>query len=86
MLKTELNLDPIRADSLLLLRLDKRILHLEFQTEAKSKPPMTLRMLDYSVRLKRKYGLEVIQIIIFLKKNPIRSSFSRRISRSNNYS
>ncbi|MGI0480256.1 hypothetical protein ACN4EE_05640 [Geminocystis sp. CENA526] len=53
---------------LLLLRLDQRILHLEFQTEAQSKPPMPLRMLDYSVRLKRKYGLDVMQIIIFLKK------------------
>ena len=68
-LKTELNLEPIRADSVLFLRVGKSILHLEFQTSTKSQPPLSFRMLDYYVRLKRKYNCPIIQIIIFLKKS-----------------
>lgn len=55
LLNTELNVDPIYVDSLLLLRIGRQVLHLEFQTKPASKPPLPLRMLDYSVRLKRKY-------------------------------
>jgi predicted transposase YdaD len=68
-LKTELNVNPIHADSVLFLRVGKQILHLEFQTEPKSKPPLPLRMLDYYVRLKRKYNYSIIQVIIFLQKS-----------------
>ena len=68
-LKTELNVNPIQADSVLFLRVGKRILHLEFQTEPKSKPPLPLRMLDYYIRLKRKYNYPITQIIIFLQKS-----------------
>jgi predicted transposase YdaD len=67
-LKTELTLEPIRADSLTFLRTDNRILHIEFQTLPKSKPPLDFRTLDYSVRLKRQYKCSVTQIIIFLKE------------------
>ncbi len=68
-LKTELNINPIHADSVLFLKVGKRILHLEFQTEAKSKPPLPLRMLDYYIRLKRKYNYPISQVIIFLQKS-----------------
>jgi predicted transposase YdaD len=47
LLDTELKLEPIRADTVFFLRGQGRILHLEFQTTAKSEPPMPLRMLDY---------------------------------------
>ncbi|MGK7873366.1 MAG: Rpn family recombination-promoting nuclease/putative transposase [Xenococcaceae cyanobacterium] len=67
-LKTELNVEPVHADSLLLLRMGRQILHLEFQTQPQSKPPLPLRMLDYSVRLKRKYRCAVVQVIIFLQE------------------
>jgi predicted transposase/invertase (TIGR01784 family) len=67
-LKTELTLEPIRANALSLLRSANRILHLEFQTLPVSRPPMPLRMLDYSVRLKRKYRCSVEQVVIFLQE------------------
>lgn len=75
-LKTELNLEPVHADSLLLLRMGRQILHLEFQTKPQSKPPLPLRVLDYSVRLKRKYRCPVIQIIIFLQKTTNQIAFT----------
>lgn len=65
-LKTELGNDPIRADSVIFLRLATAILHLEFQTTPKSKPPLPLRMLDYWVRLFRDTGLPVIQFVVLL--------------------
>lgn len=66
-LKTELSLEPIRADSLTFLRTSNQILHLEFQTSAISEPSIPFRMLDYAVRLKRQYRLPVRQIVIFLQ-------------------
>jgi predicted transposase/invertase (TIGR01784 family) len=75
-LKTELNLEPVYADSLILLRMGRQILHLEFQTKPQSKPPLPLRVLDYSVRLKRKYRCSVVQIIIFLQKTSNKIAFT----------
>jgi predicted transposase/invertase (TIGR01784 family) len=75
-LKTELIVEPIRADSLSLLRAANRILHLEFQTLPVSKPPLPLRMLDYSVRLKRKYGCSVEQVVIFLQETTNEVAFT----------
>ncbi len=77
-LKTELNVDPIRADSVLFLKMGQQILHLEFQTEPQSKPPLPLRMLDYSVRLKRKYRCPVIQVIIFLQQTKSELAFTKK--------
>ena len=67
-LKTELTLEPIRADSVTFLKIANRILHIEFQTLATSNPPLPFRMLDYSVRLKRQYRSAVTQVIIFLQE------------------
>ena len=67
-LKTELSLEPIRADSLTLLQTANQILHLEFQTLPYSQPPISFRMLDYWVRLKRLYwDAEIVQVAIYLK-------------------
>ena len=66
-LKTELNVEPIRADSLTLLQTANQILHIEFQTLPDSNPPLPLRMLDYWVRLKRQYRCHIEQVVIFLK-------------------
>ncbi len=52
-LKTELSIEPIRADYVTFLQLQGQILHLEFQTKLESNPPIPLRMLDYWVRLHR---------------------------------
>lgn len=67
-LKTELSIEPIRADSVILLQTKNRILHLEFQTKTKSETPIPLRMLDYFVRLVRQYNLPVNQVVIFLQE------------------
>ncbi len=67
-LKTELSLEPIHADSVIFLQTENRILHIEFQTRTTSNPTIPFRMLDYSVRLKRLYNLPVTQIVIFLQE------------------
>ncbi|BDA72157.1 hypothetical protein RIVM261_006510 [Rivularia sp. IAM M-261] len=67
-LKTELSIEPIRADSVTFLQMMNRILHIEFQTLTESDPPIPLRALDYGSRLKRIYRLPVTQVIIFLQE------------------
>jgi predicted transposase/invertase (TIGR01784 family) len=62
---TELSLEPIRADSLILLHSDGLILHIEFQTEPD--PTMPFRMADYRLRLHRRFpDKEIRQIVIYL--------------------
>jgi len=65
-LKTELGIEPIRADYVTFLQLQERILHLEFQTKLESTPPLPLRMLDYWVRLYRLYRLPITQVVVLL--------------------
>jgi predicted transposase YdaD len=65
-LKTELSIEPIRADSVTFLQTRGQILHLEFQTNWQSDPPMPLRLLDYWVRLPRLYRLPVTQVVVVL--------------------
>lgn len=69
-MKTELSIEPIRADSVTFLRTQERILHLEFQVEVGTEPPLPLRMLDYWVRLYRRYRLPISQVLILLKPTP----------------
>ena len=73
-LPTELSKEPIRADALYFLPEFGQILHIEFQTEPQSNPPLPVRMLDYFVRLYREYGCAVEQVVIFLK--PTNSEFA----------
>ncbi|MGL5879320.1 MAG: Rpn family recombination-promoting nuclease/putative transposase [Xenococcaceae cyanobacterium] len=75
-LKSELSVEPIRADFVALLRPQSRILHLEFQVEAISNPPIPLRMLDYYVRLYRQYNYPVDQFVIFLKRTSSTSAYT----------
>jgi predicted transposase/invertase (TIGR01784 family) len=74
-LKTELTLEPIRADSVSFLQTANQILHIEFQTIPESNPPIPFRMLDYSVRLKREYRCDVEQVVIFLKQTSSEPAF-----------
>ncbi|MEO1401949.1 MAG: hypothetical protein AAFV72_11965 [Cyanobacteria bacterium J06635_1] len=63
---TELSLEPIRADALLLLQSTNQLLHIEFQT----RPIVPFRMLDYWVRGFRKFPeKEMRQIVIYLQKS-----------------
>lgn len=64
---TELNVEPIRADSVMLLRSSAVILHTEFQTVGDETMPF--RMADYYLRLKRKFPSQTIQqVVIYLKR------------------
>ncbi len=65
-LKTELGIEPIRADSVTFIQARDCILHLEFQTRWKSKPPIPFRMLEYWTRLHRIYGLPIVQVVVVL--------------------
>jgi predicted transposase/invertase (TIGR01784 family) len=63
---TELNVEPIRADSVMLLQSADLILHTEFQTLPDETMPF--RMADYYLRLRRKFlDKEILQIVIYLK-------------------
>ena len=65
---TELSLEPIRADSLILLQSEEVVLHLEFQTLPRAEIPF--RMADYRLRVYRKYPQkEMRQVVIYLKKS-----------------
>lgn len=64
---SELSLEPIRADALILLESDQMILHLEFQTEPD--PKMSFRMLDYRTRVYRRFPKKTMrQVVIYLKE------------------
>ena len=75
-LKPDLSIEPIRADSVTFLQTENRILHLEFQTTIKSQKPISLRMLDYYVRLVRKYQVPVTQVVIFLQETSDEIAFT----------
>jgi predicted transposase YdaD len=76
-LKTELSLEPIRADSVTFLRTQNRILHLEFQTIIQSTPAIPFRMLDYFVRLVRQYDVPITQVVIFLQETSNEIAFTQ---------
>ncbi|CAD0230926.1 conserved hypothetical protein [Planktothrix agardhii] len=69
---TELSLEPIRADSLILLQSDQLVLHTEFQTQPDVMIPF--RMLDYRVRVYRRFPQKSMrQVVIYLQptKSPL---------------
>lgn len=74
---SELSLDPIRTDALILLQSAASFLHLEFQTLPKDSVPF--RMLDYRVRGYRKDPTKPMQqVVIYLKQTA-----SERVYQSN---
>ena len=63
---SELSVDPIRADSVILLESAEVIVHLEFQT--KTDDTMPYRMANYYLRLYGKYAAkEIHQTVIYLR-------------------
>jgi predicted transposase/invertase (TIGR01784 family) len=63
---TELSLEPIRADSLILLNSDELVLQIEFQTEPDPKIPF--RVTDYRLRgYRRLPEKQMRQVVIYLK-------------------
>jgi predicted transposase/invertase (TIGR01784 family) len=64
---TELSLEPIRADALILLQSDDVVLHCEFQTNPDSTMPF--RMADYRLRVYRKFPTKrMVQVVIYLRQ------------------
>ncbi|MCY7272793.1 MAG: Rpn family recombination-promoting nuclease/putative transposase [Phormidesmis sp. CAN_BIN44] len=64
---SELSLEPIRADALILLQSDESVLHLEFQT--RPDPEIPFRMLDYRSRVYRRDRNKTMrQVVIYLKQ------------------
>jgi predicted transposase/invertase (TIGR01784 family) len=64
---SELSLEPIRADALILLNSDSFILHAEFQTEPD--PTMPFRMADYRLRVYRRFPhKQMRQVVIYLTR------------------
>jgi predicted transposase/invertase (TIGR01784 family) len=74
---SELFLEPIRADALILLQSEESILHIEFQTRPKREIPF--RLLDYRVRGYRRYPDKTMrQVVIYLE--PTGSDLVRQTS------
>jgi predicted transposase YdaD len=82
-LKTELSVEPLRADFVALLHPQERLLHLEFQVEPITDPPMPLRMLDYYVRLYRQHGCPIEQVVILLKRTGSAAAYTEQFTDTN---
>jgi len=63
---SELSLEPIRADALILLQSTEVILHCEFQTHPDATMPF--RMADYALRVFRRFPQKrLVQVVIYLR-------------------
>lgn len=63
---SELSLEPIRADALILRQSEQMILHVEFQTEPKASIPF--RMADYRLRVYRRFPQKQMrQVVVYLQ-------------------
>lgn len=65
---SELSLEPIRADALILLESEEVVLHLEFQTQPNADIPF--RMIDYRLRVYRRFPVKQMhQVVIYLRQS-----------------
>jgi predicted transposase/invertase (TIGR01784 family) len=63
---SELSLEPIRADALVLLQSAEVVLHCEFQTDPDATMPF--RMADYALRLFRRFPQKrLVQVVVYLR-------------------
>lgn len=63
---SELSLEPIRADALLLLQAAEVVLHCEFQTDPDATMPF--RMADYALRAFRRFPRKrLVQVVVYLR-------------------
>jgi predicted transposase/invertase (TIGR01784 family) len=82
LLPKELSIEPIRADSMILLQSLKIILHLEFQTDPD--PDMPFRMADYALRIYRKFpDRQLVQVVIYLRKTTSSKVYETRFAANN---
>ncbi len=82
-LKTEIIPKPLRAEALILLQIDDKIIHLEFQTLPYSDPPIPYRMLKYWTLLYGQYWCEIEQIVIFLQETNSELVFQNKFQEQN---
>ncbi|MGV0025636.1 Rpn family recombination-promoting nuclease/putative transposase [Phormidesmis priestleyi] len=76
---SELSLEPIRADTLILLESDNLVLHVEFQTQPKAEIPF--RMIDYRLRVHRRFpNKQMRQVVIYLKSTTSERAQQTRFS------
>ena len=69
---SELSLEPIRADALILLQSQTVVLHCEFQTDPDATMPF--RMADYALRVYRRFPRKrLVQVVVYLR--PTASEF-----------
>lgn len=81
---SELSLEPIRADSLILLQSSELVLHLEFQTE--TDPWIPFRMLDYRLRTHRRFSEKTMrQVVVYLKPTNSPLAYQNRFELENTY-
>lgn len=74
---TELQVEPIRADSVIFLTSPNLILHLEFQTSPSEDIPF--RMTDYRLRLYRRFpNHRIHQVVIYLRQTNSPKVFQNR--------
>lgn len=63
---SELSLEPIRADALILLQSANVVLHCEFQTDPDATMPF--RMADYALRVFRRFPQKrLVQVVVYLR-------------------
>lgn len=63
---SELFLEPLRADALILLQSEALVLHVEFQT--KPDEAIAFRMADYRLRVYRRYpNKQMQQVVVYLR-------------------
>lgn len=64
---SELSLEPIRADALILLQSDEVVLHCKYQTDPD--PTMPFRMADYHLRVYWRFPHKrMVQVVIYLRQ------------------
>lgn len=64
---SELSLEPIRTDALILLQSDEIVLHIEFQTVPNANIPF--RMADYRLRVYRRFPQKQMrQVVVYLQQ------------------
>jgi predicted transposase/invertase (TIGR01784 family) len=64
---SELSLEPIRADALILVQSEQVVLHCECQTDPD--PTMPFRMADYALRVYRRFpNKRLVQVVIYLRQ------------------
>ncbi|MEC4806168.1 MAG: Rpn family recombination-promoting nuclease/putative transposase [Jaaginema sp. PMC 1079.18] len=65
---TELSLQPLRADALILLQSERVVLHVEFQTQPDAEMPF--RMADYRLRVYRRFPQKTMrQVVVYLRQS-----------------